>query len=147
MRSIALAIALAAVPQEKPTLKDFEWLAGRWEGEHAGGTFEEHWTTPVGGLMIGMGRHTAGGKTTLYEFLRIVETREGIEYRVSVQGEAEVAFTLKRVKDGEALFENPEHDFPTRILYIKEKDGSLTARIEGEQGGKTRRAEFKLKRK
>lgn len=31
----------------------------------------------------------------------------------------------------EVTFSNPEHDFPQRIIYLRQADGTLFARIEG----------------
>jgi len=136
---------LAHGRQDKPSVKDLAWLAGSWEGKQGAGTFEEHWTTPVGGIMIGMGRQTSGDKTVFTEFLKIVQTKDAIEYRVTIDGQPETAFKLTSLKDGEAVFENPEHDFPQKIVYRKEKDG-LLAWIEGKQGGKDAKMEFRMKR-
>jgi hypothetical protein len=41
----------------------------------------------------------------------------------------------------EAVFENPGHDFPQRIIYRREGD-SLIARIEGEVDGRRRSAQW-----
>jgi hypothetical protein len=43
---------------------------------------------------------------------------------------------FKLVESGErrAVFANPQHDFPKRILYWLAKDGALHARIEGDAG-------------
>jgi hypothetical protein len=46
----------------------------------------------------------------------------------------------------EALFENPAHDNPKRILYRKNPDGSLTARVEGDEKGKPVWEEFRYVR-
>ncbi len=40
------------------------------------------------------------------------------------------------LEDGKVVFENPEHDFPQRIIYERGDEGSLGARIEGIQNGK-----------
>lgn len=56
------------------------------------------------------------------------------------------SFKLVKHGEGEALFENPEHDFPQRIIYRLEKDGSLFARIEGTINGKERGVDFPMKR-
>jgi hypothetical protein len=144
----AAAFVIGAVllggAQDKPATKDLSWLAGRWEGPSDGGTFEEHWMTPVGGVMVGMGRMVKGEKTVFTEFIKIVETKEGVEYRAIVEGQPETAFKLTKRSDGEAVFENPAHDFPQKIGYRKEKDG-LFAWIEGSQGGKPAKMEFRLK--
>ncbi|HEX7294339.1 MAG TPA: DUF6265 family protein, partial [Pyrinomonadaceae bacterium] len=45
-------------------------------------------------------------------------------------------FKLTRVTDQEAVFENPEHDFPKRIIYRKSAEDALTASIDGGEGTK-----------
>jgi hypothetical protein len=42
--------------------------------------------------------------------------------------------------------ENPDHDFPQRIVYRHTPPDSLHARIEGERGGETRSLDFPLAR-
>jgi hypothetical protein len=45
------------------------------------------------------------------------------------------------------VFENPQHDFPTKIVYGLQADGSLLAAIEGPgRDGKPRRVEYPYKR-
>lgn len=145
IRAVAILSLLAiGGAQEKATVKDLSWLAGRWEGPSGGGTFEEHWMTPAGGAMIGMGRLVKGDKTVFTEFLKIVETKDGVEYRALIDGQPETAFKLKTRTRDEVLFENPDHDFPQKIGYRKDKDG-LYAWIEGTQGGKASKMEWKLK--
>ncbi len=144
--AVVLGLLTLSGAQEKSSAKDLSWLAGRWEGPSGGGTFEEHWMAPVGGVMIGMGRLVKGDKTVFTEFLKIVETKDGVEYRVLIGAQPETAFKLTSRSEGEAIFENPKHDFPQKIGYRKEKDGVL-AWIEGTQGGKPSKMEFHLKAK
>jgi hypothetical protein len=47
--------------------------------------------------------------------------------------EGATAFRLVRSAPGEAVFENPAHDFPQRIIYRRTGD-RLTGRIEGADG-------------
>ena len=42
----------------------------------------------------------------------------------------------------EVVFENPQHDFPQRIIYTLKDGGRLTAAIEGTKNGKTRRVDL-----
>ena len=51
-------------------------------------------------------------------------------------------FTAVRVGAREAVFENPAHDFPTRIAYRITADGGLLARVEGRVNGQPRVLEF-----
>ncbi|HYE87055.1 MAG TPA: DUF6265 family protein [Vicinamibacterales bacterium] len=49
-------------------------------------------------------------------------------------GQPAAAFPLVRSGPGEAVFENPSHDFPQRVIYRREGD-RLTGRIEGRSNG------------
>lgn len=58
-----------------------------------------------------------------------------------------VAFRLISHESGRAVFENPAHDFPTRIIYRRNDDGSMTARIEGPgEDGESRGIDFHFRR-
>jgi hypothetical protein len=46
----------------------------------------------------------------------------------------------------EAVFENPDHDFPNRIIYRTPDADSLFARIEGKRNGRVSGVDFSLKR-
>ena len=42
-----------------------------------------------------------------------------------------VAFKLTRITDTTATFENPEHDFPTKIVYMRVDANAMTVSVEG----------------
>ena len=50
------------------------------------------------------------------------------------------------MSDRRVVFENPEHDFPQRILYWLDDDDMLHARIEGTEGGETHSMEWRYRR-
>jgi len=139
-------LALLGGLQEKAPARDLSWLAGCWQGTSDGATIEEHWMTPAGGVMLGIGRVVQDGKTVFSEFLKIVETKDGPEYRVLIEGRPEVKFKLKSRSDDEVIFENPKHDSPRTIGYRKQKDG-LMAWIEGIEDGKPTKTEFRFTKK
>ena len=96
--------------------------------------------------MIGSGRTVKNGKTTDYEFLRIEQREDAIYYVAKPRfNPQETAFKLKTWSANEFVFENPEHDFPQRILY-KINGDSLAARIEGTRNGKTSSFDFPMTR-
>jgi len=145
MRSIAnafLIVVCAAVSifaQKVPSISDLSWMAGNWQtAPGARAQIEEHWTKPAGGSMIGMGRTIVGAKTVEFEFLRIEERGNEIFYVASPNGQSPgTDFKLTRLSAQEAIFENPNHDFPKRIIYRKNSDGSLTAMIDAGEGTKS----------
>lgn len=142
------AFAHAQVPAPKPTLQDFAWLAGHWRIEQADRQVDEHWMAPAGGLMMGMARNVQGGKVREYEFTLLRQEPNGdIFYVASPSQQTQTSFKLTSLRDGEAVFENPQHDFPKKIVYARQADGSLLAAIEGPgRDGKPRRVEYPFKR-
>jgi Domain of unknown function (DUF6265) len=128
--------------QPRPSVADLGWLRGCWELTRNNRHIVEHWTAPEGGTLLGMSRTVAGGKTTEYEFLMIQEGPAGLEYVAKPSGQTGATFTSTHVSADEVVFENPKHDFPTRIIYHRDANGGLLAAIEGPRGGKTQRIEF-----
>jgi hypothetical protein len=146
--ALLTAAAHAQAPVAKPTLQDFAWLAGHWRTEQADRVIDEQWMAPAGGLMMGMARNVQAGKVREYEFTLLRQEPNGdILYIASPSKQAEAAFKLTSLRDGEAVFENPEHDFPKKVVYARQADGSLLAAIEGPgRDGKLRRVEYPFKR-
>ncbi len=123
---------------ENPTIAQLSWISGDWQTEPGGkAQIDEHWTQPSGGSMLGMSRTVVGDQTVEYEYLRIEQRGEAIYYVAHPKARCPgTDFKLTRLSAQEALFENPAHDFPKRIIYRKNADGSLTASIDGGEGTK-----------
>jgi len=139
-----LALALAA-PSDIDRLG---FLAGCWTLTRPNGaTIEEQWLPPAGGAMIGMSRTVHDGKLRAYEFMRILPAADGkLQFVATPSGQAEGAFPLKDVAENAVTFENPQHDFPQRILYRRVDKDSLAARIEGAIDGQSRSVDFTYRR-
>ena len=122
------------------------WLAGCWHHEESGYRREEQWMEPAGGTMLGMSRTVSGGRTVEYEFIRI-ETRDGsLAFVANPSGQAETTFQQSDLSDSVAVFEAPEHDFPTQITYRLLDARRAVATIEGELDGLTRVIDFPMSR-
>jgi hypothetical protein len=113
------------------------WMVGSWIERKEGRETEEHWIAPKGGLMLGVNRTVTSAGKSSYEFLRIAKTAAGISYFASPGGRPAVEFPLIESGPTRAVFENPKHDFPQRIIYELDGD-ALNARIEGTIGGQKR---------
>lgn len=120
------------------SISELAWISGDWQTAAGGrAQIEEHWTQPAGGSLLGMSRTVAGGKTAEFEFLRIEQREDGIHYVAQPKGRCpQTDFRLTRGTDQEAVFENPAHDFPKRIIYRKTAEDALTASIDGGEGTK-----------
>jgi hypothetical protein len=122
------------------------WMAGCWSGQSGPIRFEEYWTRPAGGLMLGAARTLREGRVVFHEFMRIEERGGEVVYTPRIgSAEKPVAFRLVRQSESEVVFENPAHDFPQRILYTKSAEG-LAARIEGTDKGSARTEDFPMRR-
>lgn len=122
---------------QTPTLADLSWISGNWQTAPGGRRqIEEHWTQAAGGSMMGMSRTVAGDKTVEFEYLRIEQRTDGVYYVAHPKARCPgTDFKLTRASATEAVFENPQHDFPKRIIYRKTGDG-LTAIVDAGEGSK-----------
>ncbi|MBI4468101.1 MAG: hypothetical protein HY650_02135 [Acidobacteria bacterium] len=127
-------------------LSALEWMTGTWTGTQNGVEMEELWMPAKGNTMLALHRDVAGGRTVSFEFLRIEASKGEIVYWASPMGRPATPFKLVEVAGQRAVFENPNHDFPQRIIYWIGREGSLHARIEGPRAGKTASMEWAWRR-
>ena len=125
---LGLVLAPAAPPTDVATLS---WMSGLWAGSQDGIDTEEVWTSAKGGTLLGVHRDIKDGRTVSFEFFRVELVPEGLTYFASPQGRPATPFRAIETSRSRAVFENKQHDFPTRILYWLGEDGKLHARIEG----------------
>ena len=135
---IATLLLLTVFTPQTATIADLAWIAGDWQTAPGGRRqIEEHWTAVAGGTMMGMSRTVAGDKTVEFEYLRIEQRADGIYYVAHPKARCPATdFKLTKSSATEAVFENPQHDFPKRIIYRKTGADSLTASIDGGEGTK-----------
>lgn len=149
MAAVAADPAPVAPAVPAGSVASLTWMAGCWEATGGDGKvfFQEMWMRPDGGVMIGAGRTIAGGRAIFTENLEIREDDDGVTYWARPQdAAAAVPFKLVKLSDGAVVFENPEHDFPTRILYDRLPDGGLRARVDGPKKAKEKAQAFVYRR-
>ena len=130
-------------------VKDMAWLAGDWELRDGTDCVEEHWTLPAADKLIGMSRTVdQNGRTKSFEFVRIEARADGIYYVAQPGGRPGVDFRLtSEPGSGELIFANPGHsDHLKRIIYKRDGEAGLAARIEGENNGKAFAVDFPYRR-
>ena len=134
-------IALLAAQAPATTMPG--WLAGGWSAEAADGAWtEEWWTPPRAEVMMGAGRSGKAGKLDWWEHTRIEQVGGRMRFCALPKGQAGQCFAATRVSAGEIVFENPAHDFPTRIAYRRAGD-ELFAEVSGRNGANVQRWRFK----
>ena len=144
---VAMSVAVLSNADQKSGIEQLDWISGCWVMDDGKERTEESWMKPSGKSMIGMSRTVAGGKTVHTESLQIRESNGQIAYIVALgPGAKPTVFKLVKGSDNEAVFENPEHDFPQRIIYRRESMEALFARIEGAEKGVNKAMDFRYKR-
>ncbi len=144
---ICWCLTVAALAEDKPpTINDFGWMAGCWTQTTDKSSRDEIWSKASGGTMIGLARVVAKEKTSSVEFMRLHQEKDGLYFTALIPGEPETSFKLIKFENKKAIFENPKHDFPTRIIYGQNPDSSLFARIEGKIKGKPLAIDFAFQR-
>ncbi|HKG47847.1 MAG TPA: DUF6265 family protein [Pyrinomonadaceae bacterium] len=138
--TLAIVLVIANAPAQTPTLADLSWISGAWQTQPGGRRqIEEHWMQVGGASMLGMSRTVAGEKMVEFEYLRIEQRADGVYYVAHPQARCPATdFKLTRASATEAVFENPQHDFPKRIIYRKSGNDELTASVDGGEGTKAR---------
>jgi hypothetical protein len=120
MFAFVLSCAAAAqAPSVQPPpvnarIADAAWLAGYWQGEGMGGTIEDLWMPPAGGVMLGAFRLVrADGKPGFYELFAIEEHEASLRFVVKhfhpnwvgwEEKDKYVSLALTRVAPGELAF-------------------------------------------
>ena len=140
MLCVVLLVTAASTPSAEEeqvtdaTIDDLAWLSGYWMSDKRGVLMEECWLAPHGHIMLGVHRDYYDDGRSVFEYLRIVKTGDGIVYYASPGGYNTTKFKLTRLSsDGtvkEAVFENPENEFPRLIRYAL-NGNHLMATVEG----------------
>lgn len=90
-----------------------------------------------------------GGDTLVRETISL-EMRDGELYYIPTVKDQNSAqpVLFRRIASGpdSIVFENPAHDFPTMIKYVRVSADSLLAEISGMSGGQLRKREFPMSR-
>lgn len=149
----ALAVAAVSAADPRPGraqasdgcpggLESLAWMAGEWRGARGTVEMTETWLEPAGAVMLGLHRDVTGQARSFFEFLRIAPGEDGVPvYHASPGGRPATAFRAIECDSARVVFENPDHDFPQRIVY--ERDGeALVARIEGSEEGVEKSSEW-----
>lgn len=132
--------ALAADAPPEATLPT--WMTGFWKLQGADGNWaEEWWTTARAGVMLGAGRSGKGDTLEWWEQTRIEAAGGKLSFCALPKGQKGACFAATKVAANEIVFENPGHDFPTRVAYRREGN-ALLAEVSGPNGANPQRWSF-----
>lgn len=64
------------------SVQNLAWISGYWIGEGLGGEVEEVWSAPKNGQMLCLFRYDAGAEMIFSEHCSMVNTSDGVKFRV-----------------------------------------------------------------
>ena len=116
-----------------PSIHDLRWLEGTWRGDIGDRQFEARYTSAEGGQILSASKYTKDGKPAGFEFERFEEQGDSLVLTPFPEGKSSVSFRLAELdpKGRRAVFENLDHDFPTRLSYQRVEDGKLLILVSG----------------
>lgn len=142
-----LAFAVGAQDITKTKVTDLSWISGCWEVNDNGRVTTERWGKASENLLLGTSQTVRGTRSVAFEYLRIVNNGQGLNYVAQPSNAKEpTTFAAKTVGSNEVVFENLKHDFPQRIIYKQTAPDKLAARIEGPMNGKETAMDFPMVR-
>lgn len=126
------------VVSQKPTIEDFAWLEGRWQGNWGPRIAEQCWSSPRAGMMIGTFRLVENKKTLVLEMFTLIEKPEGISFYFRhftpelVPWEKSDATTLSLVTlDSQHMtFENSVNGQPKHSTFVRVDPDTFISRSE-----------------
>lgn len=154
MKALIIALAIGSAVTGSPglaaaattaTVADLGWMAGTWVQERNGVTTREVWLSPMGGAMAGLTQTNRAGRPVQIEYASITTSDKGPVFTAIVGGQGPTAFILKPGSTDTLVFENPQHDFPQRVIY-RRCEADLCARIEGAMDGKPASMDWRYRR-
>lgn len=130
-------------------LADFDWILGSWTLLTEEKQLIETWTKVNDTLYTGVSMMLQGNDTLSVENIQLEKQNNAIYYTPTVPNQNKgqpITFKLIKQTPNAFIVENPQHEFPQRIIYKHPNPDSLHARIEGTLKGEVRSAEFKMER-
>lgn len=145
---LALARAEEQAPAE-PGAENLAFLAGRWKGTFDHGEWEAVYTSPCGGELLSANKELRDGRVVMIEFehFRMVDGKLVLTpFPHGKRSNASFALTHFDPKARRAVFANPEHDFPSQIVYHRAAEDRLVIEVSGAQDGRPTRLMLDLRK-
>lgn len=126
-----------------------DWLLGKWENKSDEGNLLEIWRKVNDSLFIGESYFIKGKDTLHSENIQLKQQGENLLYIATVKGQNDdkpITFKHNIEIAKQLVFENPQHDYPRKIVYKPFAKGHLLIEISGIQQEKPSSARYSMKK-
>ncbi|WP_291099510.1 MULTISPECIES: DUF6265 family protein [unclassified Flavobacterium] len=126
-----------------------DWLPGKWENNSTDGNLLETWKKVNDSVYDGASYFIKAKDTLHYETIQLKQKGENLLYVSTIRGQNNdepVTFLHKPEIEKQLVFENPKNDYPKKISYSYNPNGSIVIQISGIQQGKPSSSSYTLKK-
>jgi hypothetical protein len=142
-----LSLSAYIIADSGKTFKKLYGLEGTWKMNTKRGAVCEEWKIIDKNYLQNKGYMIKGNDTIINERVALTNTKEGIFYTSTVEDQNNkqpIAFKMTGSENNTYVFENPQHDFPKRIVYKLVTADSLHAYVDdGTETGKRQNFYYK----
>jgi Domain of unknown function (DUF6265) len=136
---LLMLITISINPQGDSINKLFP---GKWKLDSDKAEIYEEWKMIDSTELIGTGYSIEAGEKIGSETIYLKKFADTWAYVAIPKNQTITLFALKEFTLNKFIFENGEHDFPQRIIYEFNNDGTLTAIVGGLLEGEEMSREF-----
>jgi hypothetical protein len=147
--SISICYSSFRAPQnDRKIFEKLYALQGTWKMENSKGILYESWHRIQDTLMQGGSYKVNNHDTTFFERVALKYSNGKVFYvpLVEENNMEPVSFTLTSNNNNSFVFENPQHDFPKRIIYEIIAPDSLHAYIDDGVNNPSKRKDYFYKK-
>jgi len=126
-------------------IEELSWLVGSWTNRTDEEESVENWTQANDSTLLAHSYTLVKGDTVFAERVSLQQFDNVVLFTVIAYRQNDdqpVTFKLIPSEKNVFTFENPEHDFPSRISYANPTKDSIHAWIEGHVNGEARKIDF-----
>lgn len=142
---ILCSIAFVVKQDNSKTFKKLYALEGTWIMKTSRGVIGETWVKVDEHYLQNKGFMLKGKDTIITEQVALRYEKNAITYTSTVENQNNkqpITFKLTSSEKDIFIFENPEHDFPKRIVYELISAGSVHAYIDGGKSAPAKKQDF-----
>lgn len=129
------------------TIQKPVWLAGKWQNATKDGIVFENWMVINDSTMAGISGFIKGSDTIVSETIALQQRGTDLLYIPTVKdqnGGQPIPFKMTTATTDSIVFENPGHDFPDKIIYVRRSATFVMAKIAGRINGQPHTEEFPM---
>jgi len=144
---VVLTLTSCQKPKKVSKIVGNDWLLGKWENKSDEGSLLEIWKKANDSLFIGESYFIKEKDTLHSEKIELKQKGENLFYISTIKGQNNdkpITFKHNIEIEKQLVFENPNNDYPKKIIYSQISKDQMIILISGIQQGKPSSTKYSL---